>query len=220
MRLFGSGRKTRKQKQASDSGDAVSELFRRLKAGEIATAGLMKGRRQRLVEQLTAEGYLTGEISELLEVSDRTVRRDLRAIRISNSVERDPEAVKELVGRLVWQADASVSQTRRAVRSREAKVTDKIEGQRRCWGIVKQLVEMLQRLGFLPCESRGDPEMTRISIEMAARQMINEVHEQKLVQLGLPPGTTPVEKVKVLAAIDAMLATQNIGPGGRKLQAE
>jgi len=51
-------------------------------------------------------------------------------------------------------------------------------------------------------------------------QSVSAVQERKLVQMGLPPGTTPAEKVKALAAIDELLSTKGIGPGGRKPKAE
>lgn len=209
----------RKSKRPADSGDSVPALVRRIQAGDISTAGLTKAQRQPYVEQLTIEGYFTSEIAELLGVADRTVRRDLRAIRAAHCVEQDPETVKDLVGRLVWQADSSVSQIRRAVRSRGARVADKIVGQRSCWEIEQQLFERLQRIGYVPDSATNSPTIVpqNVSSLLIMQQMISQAREEKLVELGLPPGTTPADKMKMLGAIDALRAEENTGPDGRKI---
>jgi len=48
---------------------------------------------------------------------------------------------------------------RRAVRGADAKPADKIESERVCWSIIRDLTEMLQKLGYLPSAAikiRGD----------------------------------------------------------------
>lgn len=132
MKSSSNDKPARKGKEDAHAHDSVSALVRRIEGGEVATAGLTKGHRQQYVQDLVIEGYFTGEIAELLGVSDRTVRRDLRAIRAAHSVERDPETVMEMVGRLVWQADIATNRIRRAVRLKTVKPSDRIEAEHTC----------------------------------------------------------------------------------------
>lgn len=218
MKPSSSGKQASKPKQLADPGDGVPALVRRIKAGEIAVAGLSKELRVECVEHLTAEGLPTSEVAELLGVGARTIRRDLRAIRAANSVERNPETVRELVGRLVLQADSSVSRIRRAIRSKSARVADRVDGERTCWRIVRELVEALQRLGLLPTaalELRGDvrhrislevPGWDELEAELDRLEMIESEHEpdgQRLAQIGqlkaAVKGLAVVDQVESLA---------------------
>ena len=145
--------------QNPDGGPSVLDLIRGIRSGDVAPGGLDKDSRRACVEHLTVEGYSAVEIAEILRVTDRTVRRDREAIRAAHAVQQDPRLVEEMVGRLVQQANVSVEHVSRAVRGKDVKPTDRIEAELACWRIVKELVESLQRLGYLPAAAvqvRGD----------------------------------------------------------------
>jgi len=164
---------------------SVLSLIRDIQSGAVNGRSLDIEDRQRCVEHMTGEGYSVVEIAEVLKTSDRTIARDKAAIRAANSVERDPRLAAETVGYLMRQADLTVSHIRRTVRDKETPPGVKIEGERYCWLTVRELVDSLQRLGYLPTaatEIKGDlthhvdglPELAQMQEEVARLEEIME----------------------------------------------
>ncbi len=142
-----------------ESERSVLDLIRGLQSGSTSGASLTPGDRRRCVEHLSAEGYSAAEISDILKVSQRTIARDRTVIRQHNALERDPKLTAEMVGYLVQQAEQGVSRIRRVIRDSHTSPGVKIDGERACWLITKELVERLQSLGYLPTaatEIRGE----------------------------------------------------------------
>ena len=145
--------------ESTSSGHSVLSLIRGIQSGQIPPKSLSIEDRRRCVEHLTGEGYSTAEIAEILRTIERTISRDRRAIREANAVEADPAFIKEMIGRLVMEAELAIARIRRVTRHKDTSPIAKIEGERACWTIIRELVQALQRLGCLPTapqEIRGD----------------------------------------------------------------
>lgn len=99
---------------------------------------------------MTGEGFNVGEMAEILKVSTRTVRRDLAEIRESHAVDRDPRVAGRIVGQLLLHAEQAISRLRRVSRERDCPHDSKVQAELGAWGVQRDLVELLQRLGFLP----------------------------------------------------------------------
>lgn len=137
----------------ADEGEAprpVIDLIKRLQSGAITGSSLAMNDRQRVVEHLSAEGCSVAEIAAILGTSDRTIARDRKAIREANSVEANPQFTAEMVGTLVREADIAIARIRRIVRAANVPSSVKIDAERACWMITRELVQCLQRLGYLP----------------------------------------------------------------------
>lgn len=134
---------------------SVLSVLRDIKTHLVDPKSLGEDARRDCVEELTAEGYSTAEIADILGVTDRTVRRDRERIRAANAVERDPDLEKQFVGDLVRQAEIAISHIRRAARGNDARPADRIAAGRDCWRITRELAETLQALGWLPTRSVG-----------------------------------------------------------------
>lgn len=132
----------------------VLDLVASIQRGEIKGKTLTIEDRQACVAYLTGEGYSAAEIARVLGVADRTIARDRRAVRRSNSVHRDPALVDEMVGRLLQEADTAVSRLRRIARDRATAPATKVDAERTCWQVTRELVRLLQRLGYLPEATR------------------------------------------------------------------
>lgn len=197
---------------------SVLGLIRDIQAGRVAPGGLDKDSRRACVEHLIAEGYGVVEIAEILKVADRTIRRDRASIRAAHAVERGPGLVKEMVGNLVREADVAVSRIRRAVRGKEVRAADRTEAERACWAITRELVETLQKLGYLPTAPvriEGDlshrialelPGYAELEVEIERLEVIQRQHGQDketLARLGRLKNTVKrlalVEEVETLA---------------------
>ena len=166
-----------------ESERSVLDLIRGLQSGSTSGASLTPGDRRRCVEHLSAEGYSAAEISEIMKVSQRTIGRDRTEIRQHNALERDPKLTAEMVGYLVQQAEQGVGRIRRVIRDSRTSPGVKIDGERACWLITKELVERLQSLGYLPTaatEIRG--ELTHHVQQLPGfRQMQEEVARLEVI---------------------------------------
>jgi len=136
----------------------VLGTLRRIQSGELSPANISVDTRRAIVEHLSAEGYSVPEMAEILQMNERTIRRDRAAIREANSLDIDPGLTSEMAGALVQEADIVITRTRRAARSKDASASDRIQAEANCWKVRKELIEKLQSLGWLhqePIEFTG-----------------------------------------------------------------
>ncbi len=96
------------------------------------------------------EGYSVAEIAGVLRTSDRTIARDRARVREENAVEAAPDLLPRMVGRLIAEADATIGRLRRIGRDRESPAVARVEAERGAWSAARELVQSLQRLGYLP----------------------------------------------------------------------
>jgi DNA-binding CsgD family transcriptional regulator len=137
------------QEPASQGKSAIG-LLREIQAGKTAGVNLAAADRRRIVEHLTAEGYGTQEVAEILKVADRTIQRDRAAIREQNAIKADPALVPIIVGNMMAQAEASASRLRRIARDKETPPSSRVEAESAAWHVTRTCIETLQELGYLP----------------------------------------------------------------------
>ncbi len=125
-------------------------LIRRLQSGELAASSVASEARRACVEHLHGDGHSAAAIAEMFKVSLRTIRRDLAEIREERAVTQDPKLVERVVGDLFHEAETAIARLRRTARDRECPHATQVEAEKACWEVKRQLVETLQRLGFLP----------------------------------------------------------------------
>lgn len=137
----------------------VLSVIRDIQRGEVNPKSLPIDDRRRCVEHLTGEGYSVAEIAEILKVTERTIARDRATIQEANAIERDPKLTGEMVGQLITQAETGIHRIRRVTRERNTPPAVRIDGEKACWVIARDLVQRLQSLGYLPTtpmEIRGE----------------------------------------------------------------
>ena len=129
---------------------SVLSLMRDIQQGALAPRSLGVEDRRRCVEHLTGEGYSLAEIAEILKVAERTIARDRSAVRQSNAIQADENITGEMVGQLITQADTSIHRIHRITRDSDTPPSARIDGEKACWAITRELVNTLQSLGYLP----------------------------------------------------------------------
>lgn len=135
----------------SDARDnSTVSLLRNIESGVVDPKSIPVIGRRQLVGFLMADGYSTAEVGQILQVADRTIERDKKAIREANAIQRDPKLVEQMVGRLVGEAELSIQRIRKAVRDKGVASATKVDAEHRCYQIVSDLVRTMQRLGYLP----------------------------------------------------------------------
>lgn len=129
------------------------DILRRIQSGEIAANVLSPDQRRDCVNHLAIRGHTTAEIARLFGYTDRTIRRDMQGIRAAYALDRDDKTIRQLVGGLVREAEISISRICSAAASEDTRIAERIDASFKCWSIRRGLVEMLQRLGYLPAAS-------------------------------------------------------------------
>lgn len=162
-----------------EAGPTVLAVLRDIQAGTLHASNLAVVDRQRCVEHMSIEGYSTAEIAEVMKVAERTIIRDRKAIRAANALRTDPNFVAETIGTLVKHAEASIARLRRIARERDTPPAVKVDAERVGWEVARDLVQSLQRLGYLPTaahEIRGElthrvddqlPSLDELAAELA-----------------------------------------------------
>lgn len=179
--------------QSNSNGDSptddrsVLSVIGDIQRGAIDAKSLGIEDRRRCVVHLTSEGYSAAETAQILKVTERTIARDRAVIRRANSIERDPKMIGEMVGQLVTQADTCLQRIRRVTRERDTPSNVRVEGEKACWIIARDLLKCLQSLGYLPTapqEIRGElthqiehvPAFGEIQEEVARLEVIVNTH--------------------------------------------
>lgn len=138
---------------AKDSGaedGRTMALLQKIQSGAITPKSISVSDRRQLVGVLMADGYSTADMAQILKVSDRSIERDKQAIRRSHAIARDPELTPQMVGRLGAEAELTVQRIRKAIRDKKVPAAVKVDGEHRCYQVISDLTQSLQRLGYLP----------------------------------------------------------------------
>jgi hypothetical protein len=207
--------------QNKDGGlERTIELLAAIKAGRTGPGTIAPADRRQLVAFLAADGLSNAEIAQVLQVSDRCVERDKRAIREANAIPKDPRLVAQMVGRLVAEAELCVQRIRRATREKEVEPGVRVDAEHRCFQIVNDLTHTLQRLGYLPTATqRIEADLTHHAPDLPTLDDLSgEVERLKLLAPAGGQGSAAVmiqlEQTLARAVVAAQVqAIKEVDPG-------
>ena len=135
---------------APEDGPSVIRLIQSLQRSEVTGKSLSAADRRKVVEHLTNEGYVVGEIAEVLKVSDRTILRDRKEIAASYALQNDPQTVAQFIGRLAQAAEVAAQRLRKIARDKSTPPAVAVEATHRAYQIYSDLTIRLQSLALLP----------------------------------------------------------------------
>jgi coproporphyrinogen III oxidase-like Fe-S oxidoreductase len=124
--------------------------IQRIKDGSVNPKSLTKEMRQQCIEVLMAQGYTQAQMAQIMDCSDKTVQRDFNEIRKRNSLTPHPELAKEIVGEMLVKVRSYESNLNQLARSKDGTVSEKAQAQFLSWRMLKECIEKLQTLGYLP----------------------------------------------------------------------
>lgn len=195
----------------SQTGERTLSLLQKIQAGTIDPKCIRPAERRLVVSYLMADGYSTADMAQILKVSDRSIERDKKAIRQTNALAADPELIKQMVGRLVCEAELSIQRIRKAARDKGTPQAVKVDAEHRCYQIFSDMITSMQRLGYLPmATARLQADLTHHVGQIPdLSQMQEEVQRLKEIQ-GADPRVieqldgieTQLEKVKLADQIE------------------
>ncbi len=137
-----------------DANGRTLSLLKKIDSGAVKPTCIGVPERRQLVGFLMGDGCSTAQISEILQVTDRTIDRDKKAIRESNAIAPDPRLVEQMVGRLCGEAEHCIQRIHRVVRDKKVSPSVRVDAEHRCFEIYNRLTQTMQGLGYLPTASR------------------------------------------------------------------
>lgn len=138
----------------SVSSGRTLDLLKKINQKTIDPKSIKLDDRRQIVAHLMAQGYSTVEMGEIFHVSDRCIERDRKAIREANAIKADSKLVEIMAGRLICQAESTIHGMLKAARSETATPAVRIEAHHRSFLVVRDLIQQLQSLGYLPTAAR------------------------------------------------------------------
>jgi hypothetical protein len=182
----------------------ILSLIQQIKDGTLNPKTLSKEIRQRCVELLTSEGYTEAQIAQIIMRSEKTVSRDLADIRARNAIAPDINQAKQIIGDMFQKAMVHHKHLMRLARNPEATNGEKTQSEFLAWRVLKEVVEKMQTLGYLPLKPQeivedifhhvADGDEERGIVE--AKSMLNEIERATKEAGTFDPETE--EKIKVL----------------------
>ena len=135
---------------SDNSERSAVQLLQEINSGVLDAKTLDKLDRQRCIELLIAEGYTYPQIHQVLKISEKTIGRDMKEIKARNELTPNIEFAKQFIGEVFQKAMNSHSFLIRLARSKDATNPEKIQAEFAAWRLLKELVERMQLLGYLP----------------------------------------------------------------------
>jgi len=133
-----------------DQNKPILNLLQEIQSGSVDPRDIEISVRQQVVQILMLEGTPISKIAVILKVSDKTIRRDVAAIREQNALTPSLELAKKFVGNLVARAETHCSHLMRLARSQGVSVNERALSEFYAWKVIKELTEKMQSLGYLP----------------------------------------------------------------------
>jgi len=125
-------------------------LIQDIKDGRVLPETLTKDLRQCCVEVLLGEGYTVAAMARVFRRSDKTIRRDLEAIRERNAIIPDLSLATKIIGEMMMYARIHRDQLMKLARNREASVSEKAQAEYLSFKVFSELITKMQSLGYLP----------------------------------------------------------------------
>jgi hypothetical protein len=162
----------------------VTEIVQRIHEGALAAADLDPALRRQCVVHLTARGFATTEIAELLAITDRTVRRDREAIRKEEALEPSLTLGDELLGEFQRLASASVQRLTRMAADHSAPAFARLWAEDAIARIYQRFIETLRRLGYIETGGTRLRKLSATGRTAAARLRAALPHSPEFADIG------------------------------------
>ena len=138
--------------QPDDQDGCLLHVVRDVRQGRSA-ADLSPAERRACIDFFVAEGLTTAEIAVLMQVTDRTIRRDRQALRESHAVQPGEALGNMLIGELCRQAEDATARLRRAVRNTGGGTVNphmRMRAEIQAFKIRRDLIALLAKLCYIP----------------------------------------------------------------------
>jgi len=185
----------------NDSEKSAPQILQEINAGQLDPKLLDPEGRKRCIEVLMSEGYTISHMAQILKRNEKTIRRDLKEIRARCSLLPSKKFSREFIGRLVLNALNHSGYLMRVGRSKDALPGEKTQAEFAAWKIIKELTEVLQRLGYLPLVSMRTSAANDFDSEKQVNVSADEASETSEVNrevFGVLKAMAPMDRERLL----------------------
>ena len=130
--------------------EPILSIIQQIKDGRLNPKTIPKETRQQCIGVLLAEGYTESAIAQILSRSEKTISRDLAELRVRNALTPDINLAKQIVGDMFQKAMAHHKYLMRLARATDASYGEKAQSEYLAWRVLREAVEKMQTLGYLP----------------------------------------------------------------------
>ena len=130
--------------------EPILSIVQDIKDGTLNPKTLSQDVRQRCVDFLIREGYTEEQVGQILMRNERTIRRDLEKMQEQNSLTPNINLAMQIVGDMFRKAMVHHRYLMRLARNPDATNSDKSQSEFLAWRVLKEVVEKMQTLGYLP----------------------------------------------------------------------
>lgn len=202
----------------------VFKIIQEIKDGKREAKDLSKEQRQECVDSLDLQGYNISQIAQVLDRSEKTIRRDLQDVKTRRSVKPSLELATQIVGNMIAKLEACQSHLVRLANSKEGSLQEKSQAIFYAGKMMLELTEKLQSLGYLPStpqkvvgdiyhhnedddKSFAEAKVKLKEIEAIAKDtgVLDETTQKRIEDL-----KTKIEKVEIVKEVEDLNKTQNI----------
>lgn len=189
---------------------SILDLILEIKEGTANPHLISAEDRQACVAHLGAEGLSVPEIAQFLKRNERTITRDRKALQEAAALEHDPSLAGRFAGQLLGEATLCIDRIRRVSRDRDTPPAVKVDAERSCFGIMSDLVQRLQSLGYLPTATqRLQADLTHNIGEIPTFEVlqaeVKRVTHAAAMSGDVPPEVKQLEEVVARAALAAQV---------------
>lgn len=128
----------------------ILDMIQQIKDGKLDPRTLDKEERQCCLEVMLQEGLVVPTLAQILKMSDKTIRRDIKDIRLRNSFTPSVDFLKETAGELLTYARIHRDHLMRLARLKEASVMERAQAEMYAAQVFLNTVTKLQSIGYLP----------------------------------------------------------------------
>jgi hypothetical protein len=152
------------------------QILKQIREGIIDPKKLDSEIRQACVEHLWfVEGRAVAEIAQVLNVSDKTIRRDEDQIRKRNAQKPSADYTIEVFGELLKKATSAHENMMRLSRSPDASVQEKAQAGYYAWKMIQQQIQIAQSLGVAPSQAFKIEANIRQEEDVTPKQLNEEL---------------------------------------------
>jgi transposase-like protein len=195
-------------------------LIQQIKDGRVNADTLDKELRQQCVEVFIAEGYTIASIAQILNKCEKTIKRDIEAIRERNALTPDIELAKKLIGEMVSYARVHRDHLMRLARSKETGISEKAQAEYYAHRVEMEMIDKLQTLGYLPLKPKTIVGDFTYSLNVSDDKALFELKRQLLEveNLALEEGSISPELAGEIKRIKARIEQAEIEKDILKIQ--
>ena len=190
----------------------VLSLIKDIKDGRCNPKTLDKELRQQCVEVFLTEGYSKAQMAQILGRSEKTIKRDMNEIYLSNYLNSDHNLLKVVIGRLMMAINIHRNHLMKLARVKGSSVSEKTQAELFAFKVLTEGISKLQSLGYLPLQPQAVIGEVSLNVSNDSEKSYQDLQADisELEKLHEDTGDMPVEIKNEIEKLKQSIAKASI----------